>query len=69
RFRSREEGVAWLKSALLIDPTHSRARRALANYYTATGDKERANRYRTNTATQTESTGPVRTDPIRITPQ
>jgi len=50
RFRSRKEGVAWLKSALLIDPTHQPARHALAQYYAAIGDEQLAKHYRTNSA-------------------
>ena len=57
RFRSREEGVAWLKSALLIDPTHAPTRKALADYYTACGDTQRAKQYQAPLDRQTEDAG------------
>jgi len=58
RFRSRKEGVAWLKSALLIDPAHQPARQALAQYYSTIGDEQLAKRYRTNPASRGNAVAP-----------
>lgn len=46
RFRSREEGVNWLRSALLIDPDHRPTHAILADYYAKRGDREAAEHHR-----------------------
>jgi Flp pilus assembly protein TadD len=40
------QGVRWLRSAVLEDPQHRPAHRALAEYYERTGDKDQAARHR-----------------------
>jgi len=54
RYRSREDGVVWLKSVLQFDPRHRGAHRALADYYSKIGDSEQADRHRR----LAEETGP-----------
>jgi tetratricopeptide (TPR) repeat protein len=45
RYRSREEGVTWLKSVLQYDPRHRAAHRMLADYYSRIGEAELAHRH------------------------
>lgn len=40
------EGVAWLETILRFEPEHQPAHRALADYFAAQGDSERAQRHR-----------------------
>jgi tetratricopeptide (TPR) repeat protein len=46
RFRSRQDGAAWLMSLLQYDPNHAGAHRTLADYYTQLGDAELAETHR-----------------------
>ena len=54
RYKSREDGVVWLKSLLQFDPRHHGAHRALADYYSKIGESEQADRHRR----LAEETGP-----------
>jgi predicted Zn-dependent protease len=45
RYRSREEGVRWLRSVLLVVPLHRPTHVALAEYYEKTGDTVRSKRH------------------------
>jgi len=40
------EGVAWLETILRFEPNHLPAHEALADYFSANGDSERAQRHR-----------------------
>ncbi|MCR4412903.1 MAG: tetratricopeptide repeat protein, partial [Thermoguttaceae bacterium] len=46
----RDEGVRWLRSALVCDPHHRKTHAALAQYYAEIGDHERAAEHRLEAA-------------------
>jgi tetratricopeptide (TPR) repeat protein len=46
RYRSREDGVGWLRSLLQYDPNHVETHRALADYYAKVGDAKMAELHR-----------------------
>ncbi len=46
RYKSREDGVNWWRSLLLIDPDHRPTHAALAEHYALLGDRERAAHHR-----------------------
>lgn len=56
RYRSREEGVGWLKSVLLIDPRHGPTHALLADYYRKTGRGDLADQHRRFLGTMAEAT-------------
>ncbi|MSR58970.1 MAG: tetratricopeptide repeat protein [Planctomycetaceae bacterium] len=58
RYRSRENGVSWLKSVLQYDPQHSDTHRSLADYYELVGETELAKQHRQFTAAAKVSRAP-----------
>jgi tetratricopeptide (TPR) repeat protein len=58
RYGKREVGVRWLYSALKLDPTHQVAHQALYDYYTRTGELEKAEQHRMQLRPDTAKSGP-----------